>query len=235
MPEKANGTLRQIFAYQWWAVVFTVLLLLGVRELVRLGDGFAGELWGISSETWLWISVWVAVAHQVYVWFCWRLELYAGLLTRWFGDRAFALYRSGFAPFLVARFLIILLLAYANRDPATTHPTALKVVAVILAIPALYTLFSIRKYFTFDRAFGIDHFDAAYRNKPLVHRGIFQYTRNGMYTFGLMLLWLPGLWWASVAALVAALFQHVFIWVHYYTTELPDMRHIYGSQEDRTR
>ena len=29
-------------------------------------------------------------------------------------------------------------------------------------------------------------------------------------------------------ALAVALFQHAYIWVHYYCTEKPDMRRIYG-------
>ena len=58
---------------------------------------------------------------------------------------------------------------------------------------------------------------------------MFRFTRNGMYTFGLLLVWLPGLYAASKAALLAALFHHAYIWVHYACTELPDMRRIYGA------
>jgi hypothetical protein len=50
-----------------------------------------------------------------------------------------------------------------------------------------------------------------------------------MYTFGLMVLYIPALWYASRPALVAAVFGHLYIWVHYFTTELPDMRRIYGT------
>ena len=42
-------------------------------------------------------------------------------------------------------------------------------------------------------------------------------------------LWVPALWLASMAALCVALFNHLYIWVHYYSTELPDMKRIYGS------
>ncbi len=77
---------------------------------------------------------------------------------------------------------------------------------------------------------GADHFDTAYRSKPLERRGIFRFTRNGMYTFGLLLVWLPGLYAASQAALLAAAFNHTYIWVHYLCTELPDMKRIYGGR-----
>ena len=50
--------------------------------------------------------------------------------------------------------------------------------------------------------------------------------------FGLLILWLPGLLLASKAALLAALFGHVYIWVHYFTVEQPDMIHIYGNKGD---
>jgi len=37
------------------------------------------------------------------------------------------------------------------------------------------------------------------------------------------------LWYASIAALCVALFNHMYIWVHYYSTEFPDMKRIYGE------
>ena len=60
-----------------------------------------------------------------------------------------------------------------------------------------------------DRAFGIDHFDKTY-NVPYVKAGIFRYTDNGMYIFGLMILYLPGLLLFSKAALVVAIFNHLY-------------------------
>ena len=65
---------------------------------------------------------------------------------------------------------------------------------------------------------------------PFERRGIFRFSSNAMYVFGFLLLWVPGLWWNSSAALVVALFNHVYIWVHYFATELPDIRRIYGGK-----
>jgi len=93
-----------------------------------------------------------------------------------------------------------------------------------------YLFYSVRTYFGFNRAYGIDHFDESYRHLPFVREGIFKYTSNAMYTFGFLVLWVPGLIFFSKAALLAACFNHVYIWVHYYTTELPDIRYIYGSR-----
>ena len=89
-------------------------------------------------------------------------------------------------------------------------------------------LISVKRYFGFKRAFGVDHFDPSYRSVPFVKKGIFRFTGNGMYTFGFFLLWIPGLWYASISALCVALFNHLYIWVHYYSTELPDIKRIYG-------
>jgi hypothetical protein len=87
----------------------------------------------------------------------------------------------------------------------------------------------VKRYFGLTRAFGIDHFDAFYRSLPFVRKGIFRFTRNGMYVYGFLILWVPALWFASLAALSVALFNHLYIWVHYFATELPDIRRIYGQ------
>jgi len=86
----------------------------------------------------------------------------------------------------------------------------------------------VKRYFTFERAYGIDHFDKNY-NVPYVKQGIFRFTNNGMYVFGLLILYIPALLLFSKVALVVALFNHLYIWVHYYATEKPDMKQIYGS------
>ncbi len=44
-----------------------------------------------------------------------------------------------------------------------------------------------------------------------------------------MILYLPGLLLLSKAALAVALFNDIYIWVHYYCTERPDMETIYGK------
>lgn len=79
-----------------------------------------------------------------------------------------------------------------------------------------------------DRAFGIDHFQPKESKKEsFVKKGIFKYTSNGMYIYGFLMLWIPGLLLLSKAAILVALFNHIYIWVHYYFTELPDIKIIY--------
>jgi protein-S-isoprenylcysteine O-methyltransferase Ste14 len=167
------------------------------------------------------------------VWFCWRIQLHGSWLTRAFGDLGFPLYAVGFSMLGIARVVVVFMLAIANRDALSMNPTALRTLSAVAAIPTVYLFYSTKRYFGFKRALGIDHFDSSWRSVPFVRKGIFRFTRNGMYTYGFLLLWIPALWFASPAALCAALFNHLYIWVHYYATELPDMKRIYGEAQAR--
>ena len=82
-----------------------------------------------------------------------------------------------------------------------------------------------------DRAFGIDHFEPnKFVNSQFEKRGIFKYTTNGMYIYGFMILWVIALLFKSEGALLVACFNHVYIWAHYFFTELPDIRRIYKNR-----
>lgn len=223
--------LKLILERQWLHALLLAILLALVATVDDADSVQTGELWGIDSVTWLWAGIGVATAHQVFVWLCWRTQLHASLLTRAFGDRAFAIYATIFSVIGLARFPPVVALAVANRNTLGAYPIVLKLLALACAVPAGYLFYSVRRYFTYRRAFGIDHFDIAYRSLPRVREGIFRYTDNGMYTFGFLVLWIPGLWLASAGALCLALFSHLYIWVHYLATERPDMRRIYGATE----
>jgi protein-S-isoprenylcysteine O-methyltransferase Ste14 len=203
-------------------------LLVALATAICFESLQGGELWRFGTRWWFWGAALIAIAHQVYVWFCWRSQLHHGLLTRKLGSRAFPAYAAGFAVLGISRVLAVFGLAIANRDSVPLDPAILKTAAVIVLVPALYLFYSVKRYFSFRRAFGIDHFDPAYRSRPFVREGIFRYTSNGMYVYGFLLMWFPGLWWGSAAALALAAFNHLYIWVHYYATELPDIRRIYG-------
>jgi len=220
---------QRIFEKQWLHASMLAVFLAGLGFVGRVDAVQVGQLWGVSTLAWLWLSVALAVMHQVFVWACWRSQLHSSLLTRMFGSRGFAVYAAGFAILGIARVAAVFILAISNRDTLHVDPKVLRVVALIAAIPAVYLFYSVKRYFGFKRAFGIDHFDKSYRSLPLVRRGIFRFTRNGMYVFGFFSFWVAGLWFASVAALCVALFNHLYIWVHYHSTELPDMKRIYGE------
>jgi hypothetical protein len=204
-------------------------LLSGTAQVCRDEAFLAGSCAGLSTAAWFWMAIAFPVAHQTYVWLCWRLELHKHWFTRHLGETGFRLYTAGFAFLGLGRLVVLIGLGIANQNTLAVDETSLDVLATLLLLPAVYLFYSVARYFTFKRALGIDHFDPSYRTKPLVREGIFRYTSNGMYTFGFLAVWLPGLYTASQAALLAALFSHVYIWVHYYCTELPDMKRIYGG------
>jgi protein-S-isoprenylcysteine O-methyltransferase Ste14 len=223
------GKLKFILEGQWLHLLLLVVFLNVVLRAESLEGIASGDLWGIATPIWFWAAIIIPIIHQVYVWFCWRTQLHLRLLTRLFGNSAFAFYAIGFSIIGIIRVLLVFLLAYANRDTVDVNHILLQSLAVLLILPAIYLFYSVSRYFGYKRAFGIDHFDESYRHEAFVRKGIFRISENSMYTFGFLLLWVPALWFASIAALLVALFSHLYIWVHYYTTELPDIRRIYGK------
>lgn len=216
------------------AVSLAVLLLGILLFFHHRSSATAGALWGLSTTAWLWITIAVPVIHQVYVLIFWRLELYGKRISGTLGEHGFLLYKTGFTVLILLRPVTLTILAISNAGTAAIDPPLNYILSVVLFLPAAYTFYSVRKYFGFDRAYGIDHFQPEkYRNAPLVKQGMFRYTSNSMYVFGFLILWVPGVLLRSQAALAAALFQHLYIWVHYYCTEQPDMEYIYNDASSR--
>jgi hypothetical protein len=216
-----------MFEKQGWHFFFLMLLLVGVALLAH-GDVLAGQLWGISTQGWLWIAIAVPVAHQIMVGLLWRGQLYHGWMTSWFGENDFVVYKVLFTILFVARPVSLILLGISNFNTFPLNPALAYVLAGILFVPFAYTMYSVAHYFGINRAYGIDHFDPSYRDKPFVKQGMFKYTDNAMYKFGFLILWAIALVFLSKAALLAAAFNQLYIWVHFYFTELPDMRRIYA-------
>ena len=215
------------FQGQLLHLVCSIVLLVAVYAVSHLPGFDTGSFLGLTTNIWAALAITDAIVHQVYVWLCWRLELDGHRLTRRFGSRAFSLYQAGFAILIILRPVLAFAVGWSNRGSLPIEPWFGYAVATILLIPTVYLMYSVRRYFGFERAFGIDHFDASYRDMPLVRQGIFKWTPNAMYVFGFFILWVPAFLFQSVAALVVAAFSHIYIWVHYYCTEQPDMRRIY--------
>ena len=223
-------TMRKIFERQWVHGLALMVMLTVLWFISRACPCFhRGEVWGIATWTWFWIAIEIPIVHQIFVWFCWRTELHRGLISRVFGPFGFSIYAAIFTVLLVGRLFVVTALAVASDNTLPVNHLVLKLLAVLIAIPVAYLGYSVARYFGFKRAFGADHFDPFYRSLPLVRQGIFRFTSNGMYIIGMLVLYIPALWFASRPAMVAAVFSHLYIWVHYFTTELPDMRRIYGS------
>lgn len=235
-PQSANQT-QEIQANVSWQYLFHgqfqhLLLGLGLiaGALYLTQSSFQGQtFWGITDRQWAYWSIGLAVAHQVLTWLGWRLQLVAGGLSRLFGSWDMPFWAALFFPLLLARPLTVFGAGMSDFG-SLAGPRAVHIAAgVVLLIPALYTFWSVRRYFGLARAMGGDHFRRKYREMPLVREGAFRYSSNAMYIFGFMLLWGIALLTGSQAALGLALFQHAYIWVHMYCTENPDIETIYNA------
>lgn len=222
--------IKKIFGYQIWNLVSVIILIAVTQKFISISyDTTNGELWGISTTAWFRIAIAIPIFHQVYVWIIWRLELYNSTFTSRYGvQRAFKIYSAGFSLLFVCRMISIIILAMSNQGSLSVNPLYTYLIAALITPVIIYLFYSVIRYFTFERAFGIDHFDKNY-NQPYVKEGIFRYTDNGMYVYGILVLYLPGLLLFSKTALIVALFNHLYIWVHYYCTERSDMKVIYGK------
>lgn len=202
-----------------------LLLLLVPGALAWAGPSLDGTLfWGFSDRQWVYLLLTVVILHQLLAWLGWRLQLCFSSLSRWFGQADLVVWCGLFFPFLVARPVLLAIVGLSDAGSLGLPPLLSGLLGLGLLIPALYTVWSVYHYFGFIRAAGGDHFRARYWHLPLVNQGIFRYSTNAMYVFGFGLLWAIALLTRSQAALALALFQHAYIWVHWYCTEQPDLK-----------
>lgn len=221
---------QKVFEYQVWHLFSLILLILSIKIYVSNSPEILdGAFWSISTSSWFWLAIATPIIHQIYVWLVWRFELYFSFFSKKLGvRRSFNIYAAGFSFLFISRLITIIFLAISSKNTLQLNPIFAYMFAALITPLVIFLFYSVKKYFTIERAYGIDHFDKNY-NEPYVKKGIFKYTDNGMYVFGLMILYLPGLLFLSEAALLVALFNHIYIWVHYYFTERPDMVEIYGN------
>jgi Phospholipid methyltransferase len=222
----------KIYKQQLWHFLFLIALLIPLFYLFKTDASFTeGSLWGITTLEWSIFAIISPIIHQIYVLVCWRSELYYKSISKSLGKRGFKLYKIGFTILIITRPVIIVLLAISSAYTMTINATFSYVLSAILLIPAVYLGYSVAKYFDIDKAFGIDHFyPEKAKDTPFVKKGIFKYTSNGMYLYGFLIIYIPAILLQSKAALALALFHHLYIWVHYFFTELPDIKYIYGKK-----
>jgi hypothetical protein len=208
-------------------LLLLVALLPGVWAIASpVLDG--GEWLGVDERIWLLAGVLVPVVQQIAVALTWRSQLSHSLLTRIFGDAGFVVWGILFYPLLIARPLAVIGLAVADAGSLAMDRWLGRVVGVLLLVPTVWTMHSVKIHFGFARALGGDHFFERYRAMPMVRGGAFAWSSNAMYAFVFLGLWGIALIAGSQAALAVALFQHAYIWVHWYCTEQPDAVVLYG-------
>jgi hypothetical protein len=234
IPEDATVAQARSLAYLFrgQAVHCALLLLLVPVAWAAASPAFeaapSGRWLGIVDRSWFRLSIVVAVTHQILVWLVFRGQLGWGVVTRLFGRGDLTAWGAVFLPLLVARPLLVAGIALADRNSLILPQWFANTLGVVLLLPAGYTVWSVIRFFGVPRAIGGDHFRTRYRRMGLVREGAFAWTPNAMYALVFLGLWSIALIARSHAALVSALFQHAYIWVHYHCTERPDMELIYG-------
>ncbi|OUS34170.1 hypothetical protein A9Q94_17155 [Rhodobacterales bacterium 56_14_T64] len=225
---RATSSWQDLFEGQPQHLGFAVMLSAGAMSLL-VSPQDAPRLLGLSSTGWATLSIALAVVHQIIVALVFRLQLHRNLLSRWLGDRDMVVWRLIFMPLLVARPLSLIMAAWADTTAITNYRAPEILFGTVLLAASVWALHSVIVHFTILRALGGDHFRDEIAALPLVSEGVFKYTSNGMYGVAFLGLWGIALLFGSWNALVLALFQHCYIWVHMYCTESPDMRWIYSK------
>jgi hypothetical protein len=223
---RAKTSKAAFFRGQAQHAMLAVLLSVGAMSLMQgTGDG----LWGISALCWAKITIGTAILHQVMVALVWRLQIHFAAMTRIFGASALRVWGALFLPLLFARPALLVLSGIADTGSLPGNRMLHVIAGTALLVPAGWGAYSVVKYFTVPRALGGDHFFDEYLNMPLVRKGAFKYSSNAMYGIVFLGLWGIALLTGSWNAVVLALFQHAYIWVHMYCTEDPDMQILYNG------
>lgn len=224
---RAQSRLSDLIEGQPQHAGIAVLMTIGACSLLVSSDG---QFLGISTVCWAQISIALALAHQIMVAVVFRLQLHHNLMSRLLGDNDMKVWAVMFLPLLAVRPLTLIAVGYADTVPITDYRTVEIILGAALLIPAIWAMHSTLVYFTIPRALGGDHFRDEIAAMPMVNKGAFKYTSNAMYGVVFWGLWGIALLFGSWNALIVALFQHAYIWVHMYCTESPDMRWIYGKR-----
>jgi hypothetical protein len=192
--------------------------------------GQADGLWlGLSGRTWMAAAIAVPITHQLFAGAGSRLELFHRWFTRRFGAHGLRVHGAVFLPLFALRPIVVLGVAASDAGSLWSPGAVPFAVAGVVVVPALWTFVSVARYFGIRRALGVDHFDADF-GASFVSRGAFAVMPNAMYALGSLALWAIGIAAGSRGALVAAAFQHAFIWAHYRWIERPDMQVIYAGR-----
>lgn len=228
---RARSTWAQLIEGQPQHLAIALLMALGATSLMHSSSD-APRLLGLTSKGWALTSITLAILHQIIVAAVFRLQLHRNMMTRLLGDRDMKIWTMIFMPLLIARPITVLMTGWADTVPITGFRTPEMIIGVALLAIAIWAMHSVIVHFTIPRALGGDHFRDSFAEMPLVNKGAFKYTSNAMYGVVFLGLWGIALLFGSWNALVLALFQQGYIWVHMYCTEAPDMARIYPPKPD---
>ena len=222
---------KKVFEKQIWILLYNIGFIITFIFISPFFGILQGSLFGLPTLFWFILSISITLTHQTMILFIWRLQLHHSLITEKFGEIGFKVFVRAFFILLGLRILSHVTLAISNYNSLSLFSIPLFIIGMIFIFPSSWLMYSVIRYFGVERAAGADHFYEKYRTMPFVKRGIFKYSNNAMYVYGFLMFWIPGLLLASSCALIVALFNHIYIWIHYYTLELPDIKKIYGERD----
>jgi len=219
-----ENKLRFFFRHQIWHLGGTIILFYIGVQFVDL-ESNTSAFFGISALSWFMIAMSVPIIHQAYVWICWRSELCWQSISKTIGFKAYAII---FFILGLSRFSAIVL-CFVDYGSLYKPGILAWVISIILFIPGIYTMYSVKKYFGFLRAAGADHFDPKYRDMPFEKRGIFKWSPNAMYVFAIGIPFAFAVATGSQSMFVIAIYTYISVWLHYFCTEKEDCKIIYGN------
>ncbi|HIF61544.1 MAG TPA: hypothetical protein EYQ38_01075 [Candidatus Pelagibacter sp.] len=219
-----DNKLKFFFKNQVWHIGGLTILFYLACQIVDF-ENDSNVLLGISSKNWFLFSMTTPLLHQVYVWLCWRSELCWKAISKTIGFKTYAVI---FIMLMILR-LSSIGLCFVDYGTWFTPGWIAWTISVLIFIPFIYTIYSIKKYFGFMRASGIDHFDTSYKNIPFERRGIFKWSSNAMYTFAIAVFFGFAVSSGSKAVFVFAAYSYIGGWLHYFCTEKEDFKIIYGN------
>jgi len=219
-----QNKLSFFFKHQIWHLGGTIVLFYIGSQFVDLKNN-TNTFISISTLSWFMIAMSIPLIHQIYVWLCWRSELCWKLISKTIGFKGYVFF---FFILIISRLSAIVLcfLDYGSLYAPGWFAWSL---AVVIFIPGIYTMYSVKKYFGFLRAAGADHFDPKYRDLPFERRGIFKWSPNAMYTFAIGIPFGFAIAAGSLSMFVVAIYTYISIWLHYFCTEKEDFKVIYGN------
>ena len=219
-----DNKLSFFFKHQIWHLGGTLILF-------YIGTKFAGlqnntnTFINLGAFGWFIIAMTIPLIHQAYVWVCWRAELCWKSISSTIGFKGYVII---FFVLIISR-LSAIVLCFVDYGSLYTPGWFAWFLAVIIFIPGIYTMYSVKKYFGFLRAAGADHFDLKYRNMPFERRGIFKWTPNAMYVFAIGIPFGFAVATGSQSMFVVSIYTYISIWLHYFCTEKEDFKVIYGN------
>lgn len=221
--------IKRLLKYQdWHLVLLAFLVSLVLTATNRMPHLFAGETLGLSTKTWLWTGVAAAILHQVYITVVWRIQQETGWLTSNLPRLGYAAYLADYTILLAARLAAAVLTSIANRGcmdlPGITGLAAPVLIVIVLLA---YMLPGPASGY-FNELAGTQHFTANMRNTfppgqdRKTGRDRKKYYDAGPYILLPLVFYIPGLFYASPAGLILALFNHLYTLIHYFCTVHPD-------------